>query len=89
MKLSSVAATVTVTSETPVIDTRKVETGAVITKAELQDIPTARDPWVVLQTFPGVQIDRVNVAGSETGQQSNCSQQGHAGPARSRWTAST
>jgi hypothetical protein len=71
MKLSSVAATVTVTSEAPVIDTRKVETGAVITQAELTSIPTGRDPWVLLQSVPGVSLDRVNVAGSESGQQAS------------------
>ncbi len=76
MKLSSVAATVTVTGEVPVISTKKVETGAAITPEELKSIPTSRDPWVVLQSVPGVQIDRVNVAGSESGQQSNFSGKG-------------
>jgi len=76
LKLSSVAAAVTVTSETPVIDTRKVETGATMTQNELRDIPTARDPWVMLQSVPGVQVDRVNVAGSESGQQSSFNSKG-------------
>ena len=40
-----------------------------ITQAELKSIPTARDPWVLLQSVPGVQLDSVNVAGSESGQQ--------------------
>ena len=71
MKLSSVAATVTVSGEVPVISTKQVLTGAAVTQEELKSIPTARDPWVVLQSVPGVQIDRVNVAGSESGQQSN------------------
>jgi len=71
MKLSAVAATVTVSGEVPVISTKKVETGAAITQEELRAIPNARDPWVVLQSAPGVQIDRINVAGSESGQQSN------------------
>jgi hypothetical protein len=79
MKLSSVAATVTVSGETPVIDTRKVQTGAAVTNDELKSIPTARDPWVVMQTVPGVQIDRVNVAGSESGQQSNMFTKGSMG----------
>jgi hypothetical protein len=70
LKLSTVAAAVTVTSETPVIDTRKVQSGAVMTNEELRNIPTGRDPWVLLQSVPGVQVDRVNVAGSESGQQS-------------------
>ncbi|MGH9367574.1 MAG: carboxypeptidase regulatory-like domain-containing protein [Thermoanaerobaculia bacterium] len=70
MKLSAVAATVTVSGEVPVISTKKVETGAAITQEELKMIPSARDPWVVLQSIPGVIVDRVNVAGSESGQQS-------------------
>ncbi|HEY3172689.1 MAG TPA: TonB-dependent receptor, partial [Thermoanaerobaculia bacterium] len=79
MKLSAVAATVTVTGEAPVLDTRKVQTGAQITQAELKSIPTARDPWVMLQSTPGVQIDRVNVAGSESGQQSTFVSKGSSG----------
>ena len=76
LKLSSVAAAVTVTSETPVIDTRKVQSGAVMTNEELRQIPTGRDPWVLLQSVPGVQVDRVNVAGSESGQQSTFNSKG-------------
>jgi len=76
MSISSVAATVTVSGEVPLISTKKVETGAAITNDELKEIPTARDPWVVLQSIPGVQMDRVNVAGSESGQQSNFTNKG-------------
>ena len=76
MKVSSVAATVVVTGEAPILETKRVSTGATITHAELASIPTARDPWVILQSVPGVQIDRVNVAGSESGQQSNFSGKG-------------
>src|SRR5262249_53233711 len=79
MKLSNVTASVTVSSESPIIDTRRVQTGATVTQNDLRDIPTARDPWVVLQTIPGVQIDRVNVAGSESGQQSAFSSKGTVG----------
>ena len=86
MKLSAVAATVTVSGEVPVINDQEVETGAAITQDEFKTIPTARDPWVVLQSAPGVQIDRVNVAGSESGQQSTSAARARP-PARSRWTA--
>jgi hypothetical protein len=37
---------------------------------ELQRLPTARDPWTILQATPGVLIDRVNVGGNLSGQQS-------------------
>jgi hypothetical protein len=70
MKLSSVEATVTVRGEAATLETRKVATGAVVDQAQLREIPSARDPWVVLQTIPGVQTDRVNIGGSESGQQS-------------------
>jgi hypothetical protein len=36
-------------------------------EAEIEGIPTARDPWAVLATTPGVLTDRANVGGLETG----------------------
>ncbi len=63
--------TVTVTAATPVIDTKKQTTTTNVTLEELQNIPTARDPWVVMQTVPSIYVDRVNVGGSESGQQSS------------------
>ena len=71
MKIASVATTITVSSETPLIDTRRVASGSDFTQEQLKSIPTARDPWVVLQQVPSVHVDRVNVAGSESGQQSS------------------
>ncbi len=70
LKISSIEATITVSGGAALLDTRKVETGAVVDQTELQAIPTARDPWVILSTVPGVQLDRVNVGGNESGQQS-------------------
>lgn len=66
----SVQETVTVTSQSPVIDIKKTGTATNVTLDELQNIPSGRDPWVVLQTVPGIIVDRVNVGGSESGQQS-------------------
>jgi hypothetical protein len=62
---------VNVTAATPVIDTKKETTTTNVTLEELQNIPSARDPWVVMQTVPSIYMDRVNVGGSESGQQSN------------------
>jgi len=67
----SVAESITVTAEAPLLDVRKVGTGATVTRLELEKVPTGRDPWVILQQTPGVLIDRLNVGGSESGQQSN------------------
>jgi len=72
MKLApTLQQTITVTAETPLLDVRKTGTGATVTKVELESIPTARDPWVILQQVPGVLTDRINVGGNESGQQSS------------------
>ncbi len=70
MKLTKVEAAIMVTGEAPLLDTKKVGTGATVTRNEMDMIPNARDPWVVMQTIPGVQIDRLNVGGNQSGQQS-------------------
>lgn len=41
----------------------------------LEKIPTARDPWALLQSTPGVLTDRINVGGNESGQQSAYTQE--------------
>ena len=63
--------TINVTAATPIIDIKRETTTTNVTLEELQNIPTARDPWVVMQTVPTIYVDRVNVGGSESGQQSN------------------
>ncbi|MGH9366476.1 MAG: TonB-dependent receptor [Thermoanaerobaculia bacterium] len=66
LKLVSVQETITVTGSTPLIDTRKVETGVTFSSEEIQDIPTARDIYALMQQVPGIQLDTVNVAGNAT-----------------------
>jgi hypothetical protein len=61
---------ITVTTESPLLDQRRISTGATVASTELEKIPTARDPWAILQTTPGVLTDRINVGGNESGQQS-------------------
>jgi hypothetical protein len=79
MSVAGVATQVQVTSETPVVDTKKVTTTTNVTVEELQSIPSSRDPWVVMQTVPGIIVDRVNVGGAESGQQSNYQAKGASG----------
>jgi hypothetical protein len=76
---AAVAETITITAESPLLDARKISTGATIDKTELEKIPSARDPWVILQTTPGVLVDRVNVGGNESGQQSTYTGNGDDG----------
>ena len=75
----TVSQTITVTAETPLLDVRKTGTGATVTKVELEQVPTARDPWVILQQVPGVLTDRINVGGNESGQQSSFVGKGSGG----------
>ena len=79
MGLTRVEAAVTVSSEAPLLETKRVQTTAIVSQQELKSIPSARDPWVILQTAPGVNIDRMNIAGSESGQQSNFLSHGSGG----------
>lgn len=67
---TAVSESLTVTAQTPVIDVRNTDTGTDVNEIELREVPSARDPWVVLQTVPGVLVSTVNVGGNESGQQS-------------------
>jgi hypothetical protein len=75
---------ITVTAEAPLLDVRKTGTGADVSKVELEKVPTARDPWVILQQTPGVVMDRNNVGGNESGQQSVYASKGTTGT-QSTW----
>jgi hypothetical protein len=79
MLLAGVREEVRVTAEAPLLDTRQQGNVENFDRKVLNEIPTARDPWVLLQFVPGVQVDRVNVGGSESGQQSVMSARGDDG----------
>jgi len=66
----SVSESITVTAEAPLLDVRRAGTGVNVTRVELDKVPQSRDPWTVLESSPGVQVDRINVGGSQSGQQS-------------------
>ncbi len=61
---------VVVTAVTPVIDTKRAQVGVRVSKEMLMDLPTARNPWVIMQLAPGIMVDREDVGGNEAGQQS-------------------
>ena len=66
----AVSEAITVSAETPLIDVRNTGTGSDVNLQELQEVPSARDPWVLLQTVPGVLVATTNVGGNQSGQQS-------------------
>ena len=59
---------VMVSAAPPVVDTKKTTSGATFTKDILENIPSARDPWQIINMTPGVQAG-LNVGGSSSGQQ--------------------
>jgi hypothetical protein len=71
MKVAGVSETVSVTEASPIVDTKQVGTATNFTATELQSIPTSRDPWALMRVVPGVLVDRANIGGNESGQQSN------------------
>jgi hypothetical protein len=83
--VSSVQETVTVTGESPIVDTKQTGTRQTFTLEQLQNIPSARDPWVILQQTAGIAMDRENIGGNMSGQQSNFVSRG-ANPANSKWS---
>src|SRR3954466_2070465 len=85
LKIASVAETITVTGESPVIDTRATGTATNFTADELTKIPTSRDPFALMRSVPGVLVHRVNIGGNETGQQSNFASKGTR-PQDAVWT---
>src|SRR3954464_6536538 len=71
LTLSAFTDTVTVTAASPMVDARQIGTATNGTIDEMVNIPTSRDPFSLLRSINGVLVDRVNVGGNETGQQSN------------------
>ena len=68
LELGAMTEEVTVSAASPVVDTKKTTTGATFTADILEKIPTARDPWQIIDMTPGVQAG-LNVGGSSSGQQ--------------------
>jgi hypothetical protein len=70
MDVSAVEETVTVSAAGPIVDTRSTTTGQTFNREMLERIPSARDPWVVLEQTPGIIMNQQNVGGNKSGQQS-------------------
>src|SRR5207302_2303536 len=85
MGISTVQETITVTGESPIVDTRNTGTKQTFTNELLQSIPSARDPWVILQQTTGIAMDRENVGGNMSGQQSNYVSRGGS-PFNNKWS---
>ena len=85
LAVSSVQERVTVSGESPLIDTRETGTKTSFDVETLQNLPSARDPWVMLERTPSITMDRANVGGTQSGQQSGYVSRG-ANTTNNKWS---
>ena len=69
MKPATLTEALTITADTPVVDTKTTSIGTAFTKELLTDIPNARDVWAAMAQAPGFQMTGYDVGGSHTGTQ--------------------
>jgi outer membrane receptor protein involved in Fe transport len=69
LDVATLQETVTVSGESPIVDTTSTNVGTNFTKELLTDIPNARDVWAAMAQAPGFQMTGYDVGGSHTGTQ--------------------
>jgi len=84
IELGQINESIEVIAVAPIIDIRKTTSASNITNETLQSLPSARDPWVILDKTPGLTLSTANVGGSASGQQSTWNSRGEA-RANSQW----
>ena len=84
LEISAIEEAVSVTAESPLVDVKDTSRTTRFTQEALQSIPSARDPWVILEQSAGVAMDRENIGGNMSGQQSNFVSRG-AAMAQQKW----
>src|SRR5918993_2135387 len=70
LNVATLQETVTVTGDSPIVDTSTTSMGTNFTKELLTEIPNARDVWAAMAQAPGIQMTAFDVGGSNTGNQS-------------------
>jgi Carboxypeptidase regulatory-like domain len=68
---ATISETVTVVGEKPVIDLKSSTIATNFTLDMLQKVPSARDPWALMEMTPGMVMNAQNVGGSASGSQSS------------------
>lgn len=70
LRLATVTETITVTGESPAIDTKSTSRGTNFDPSLLSGIPQAREIWSTVEQVPGATMSKFNVGGAESAQQS-------------------
>jgi hypothetical protein len=82
LNVATLQETVTVSGESPVIDTSATRIQTNYDQQMLSSIPNARDMWSLLSTTPSVTLNRVDVGGSTAGTQTTYFAYGYSGQNR-------
>jgi hypothetical protein len=76
MKVGAVTETLTVTAESPVVDIRTTAVSTNLGKEALEQLPTSRSMWQVMNLAPGLRVTGADVGGTGAGTQQNYSNYG-------------
>jgi hypothetical protein len=76
LEVGQMSETITVTGESPTIDTKSNLQQTVMNQEILEGVPTGRDPWSLAKLIPGVQVATYDVGGTQSIQQSSLSAHG-------------
>jgi hypothetical protein len=80
--VASLQETVTVTGDSPVIDTTNTRVQQNFKLEALQEIPNSRDLWSLLAVTPSVTMGRIDVGGNRAGTQTGYTAYGYSGQNR-------
>src|SRR5688500_1817470 len=82
LALATLQETVTVSGQSPVIDTTSTRVQQNFKMEQLQSIPNGRDMWALLAVTPAVMMNRVDVGGNRAGTQQGYAAYGQTGQVR-------
>ena len=82
LTVANLQETVTVTGDSPIIDTTATSVQQNFKLEQLNSIPNGRDMWALLAATPGVVMSRVDVAGNRAGTQTGYTAYGLNGQVR-------
>jgi hypothetical protein len=84
LQVANLQETVTVTGQSPIVDTSTTTLATNFTKELLTEIPNARDVWAAMAQAPGLQMTAYDVGGSRTGNQTGYITYGFQGQNQTR-----
>src|SRR5687767_8141923 len=82
LKVASLQESVTVTGQSPVVDTSATSIGNTFDAKQLSALPTSRDYFSLLAQSPAVQMNRIDIGGSANGTQQGYTVYGTTGQVR-------